>query len=75
MTDERLQRMQNMAERFSHNGSVDQITLRQIEALSAELEAENMTAERIQQIRQKECISQGDCTGKNTEGLNHGQDY
>lgn len=59
MTDERLQKMQNMAERFSHNGSVDQITLRQIKALSAELEPENMTAERIKQIRQKERISQG----------------
>ena len=73
MTDERLQRLQNMAERCSHNGSVDQITLRQIEALSAGLEPENMTAERIKQIRQKERISQGNWPGENTGGLNHGQ--
>lgn len=59
MKDERLQRMQQMAERFSHNDSVDQITLRQIKALSFDLELADMTAERIKQIRHRERISQG----------------
>lgn len=59
MSDNRLQRMQAMAERLSHNGSVDQITLRKINALAVNLELEDMTAARIKQLRQREQISQG----------------
>lgn len=59
MTDDRLLRMQKMAERFSHNGSVDKITLRKINALAQNMELEEMTAARIKQLRQREHISQG----------------
>lgn len=46
MADDRLQRVRKMAERFSHNGSVDKITLRKINALVQSSELEEMTAER-----------------------------
>lgn len=59
MTDDRLQRVHKMAERFSHNGSVDKITLRKINALVQSSTLEEMTAERIKQLRQRERISQG----------------
>lgn len=53
MTDDRLQRVQKMAERFSHNGSVDKITLRKINALTQISGLEEMAAERIKLLRQR----------------------
>lgn len=59
MTDKHLEKVQKMAERFSHNGSISQITLRKINALAENLEPEEMSAARIKQLRQREHISQG----------------
>lgn len=58
MTDDRLTRLQAMAQRFSANGSVDQITIRKINALALSSQLEEMSAEKIKQLRQRENISQ-----------------
>ncbi len=58
MTDKRLERMQAMAKRFHNNGLVDQLTMRKIDALALDAKQEEMTADRIKSIRQKEHISQ-----------------
>lgn len=58
MTDDRLTRLQAMAQRFSTNGSVDQITMRKINALALSSQPEDMPAEKIKQLRQRENISQ-----------------
>lgn len=59
MTDERLEKMQAMAKRFSSNGSVDQLTMRKIDALALDAKREEMTAARIKSLRKREHISQG----------------
>lgn len=46
MTDDRLTRLQAMAQRFSANGSVDQITIRKINALALSSQLEEMSAEK-----------------------------
>ncbi|AWK84722.1 helix-turn-helix domain-containing protein [Photobacterium damselae] len=56
--DDRLERMQAMAQRFSDNGSIDQLTMRKIDALAMSAKREEMTAARIQKLRQRERISQ-----------------
>lgn len=56
--DDRLERMQAMAQRFSDNGSIDQLTMRKIDALAISAKREEMTAARIQKLRQRERISQ-----------------
>ncbi|KAB1180355.1 helix-turn-helix domain-containing protein [Photobacterium damselae] len=47
-----------MAQRFSDNGSIDQLTMRKIDALAMSAKREEMTAARIQKLRQRERISQ-----------------
>ena len=56
--DDRLERMQAMAQRCSDNGSIDQLTMRKIDALAMSAKREEMTAARIQKLRQRERISQ-----------------
>ncbi|GGP69586.1 hypothetical protein GCM10009347_38510 [Shewanella algicola] len=51
MMDKRLENMQAMAKRFSENGSVDQLTMRKIDALAMSAKKEDMTAARIQLLR------------------------
>lgn len=58
MTDKRLEKMQAMAQRFNDNGSIDQLTMRKIDALALDAKREKMTAARIKSIRQREHISQ-----------------
>ena len=58
MTDLRLEQIQAMANRFNANGSVDQITMRKINALTVNSKLDDFGAEKIQSIRKKECISQ-----------------
>ena len=59
MTDKRLENMQAMVKRFSENGSIDQLTMRKIDALAMSAKKEDMTAARIQLLRKREHISQG----------------
>lgn len=59
MTDLRLEKMQAMAKRFHSNGSIDQITMRKIDALTLNLKLNDMGADKIQSIRKREGISQG----------------
>jgi putative transcriptional regulator len=59
MTDNRLDKMQRMAQRFHVTGTVDKITMRTIDALAAQTKAEEMNAEQIVQLRKREGISQG----------------
>ncbi|MCJ8269959.1 MAG: helix-turn-helix domain-containing protein [Psychrosphaera sp.] len=59
MTDTRLDKMQRMAQRFHATGTVDKITMRTIDALAAQTKVEEMNAEQIVQLRQREGISQG----------------
>lgn len=59
MIDSRLEKIQTMANRFHSNGSVDQITMRKINALTLDAKLDEIGADKIQPIRQKECISQG----------------
>jgi putative transcriptional regulator len=54
MTDNRLDKMQRMAQRFHATGTVDKITMRTIDALAAQTKAEQ-----IVQLRKREGISQG----------------
>ncbi|HHY0467046.1 TPA: helix-turn-helix domain-containing protein [Vibrio parahaemolyticus] len=58
MIDKRLEKMQAMAKRFNANGSVDQLTMRKIDTLALSAKQEQMTAAKIQQLRQREHISQ-----------------
>ena len=58
MSDPRLDRMQKMAARFHKTGTVDQLTMRKINALCLDDDLQ-MSAERIKAIREKENISQG----------------
>lgn len=58
MMDKRLERMQAMAKRFNANGSIDQLTMRKIDALAMSAKQEEMTAAKIQLLRQREHISQ-----------------
>ncbi|MCF7456204.1 MULTISPECIES: helix-turn-helix domain-containing protein [unclassified Vibrio] len=58
MTDDRLERMQAMAKRFHANGSVDQLTMRKIDALALRAKQKEMTADKIQRLRKREHISQ-----------------
>lgn len=58
MMDDRLERMQAMAKRFHANGSIDQLTMRKIDALAMSAKREEMTAARIQKLRKREHISQ-----------------
>jgi putative transcriptional regulator len=58
MNDPRLERMQKMAVRFNQTGTVDQLTLRKINALCLDDDLQ-MNAARIKAIREKENISQG----------------
>lgn len=58
MIDKRLEKMQEMAKRFNANGSVDQLTMRKIDALALSAKQEEMTAAKIQRLRQREHISQ-----------------
>jgi len=58
MSDKRLEKMQAMAQRFNDNGSVDQLTMRKINALAMSAKLEEMTAAKIQQLRLRENISQ-----------------
>jgi putative transcriptional regulator len=58
MSDKRLEKMQAMAQRFNDNGSVDQLTMRKINALAMSAKLEEMTAANIQQLRLRENISQ-----------------
>ncbi len=58
MTDKRLEEMQAMAKRFHANGSIDQLTMRKIDALAMSAKREEMTAARIKSLRQREHISQ-----------------
>lgn len=58
MMDDRLERMQAIAQRFSDNGSIDQLTMRKIDALAISAKREEMTAARIQKLKQRERISQ-----------------
>ena len=57
MIDRRLEKVQAMAKRFNSNGSVDQLTMRKIDALAMSANREEMTAARIQSLRQREHIS------------------
>lgn len=59
MTDLRLEKMQAMAKRFHSNGSIDQVTMRKIDALTLNLKLNDMGADKIQSIRKREGISQG----------------
>lgn len=58
MTDLRLEKMHAMAKRFHANGSIDQITMRKIDALTLNSTLNDMGAEQIQSIRKREGISQ-----------------
>ena len=59
MTDERLDRMHKLAQRLAKNGTMDQLTMRKIDALALSAKLDEMTAERIKHIREREHISQG----------------
>jgi putative transcriptional regulator len=59
MIDTRLEKMHAMAKRFNDNGTVDQLTMRKIDALAMDAKREEMTAARIKSLRQREHISQG----------------
>lgn len=66
MVDERLLKMQRMAQRFHESGTVSQTTMREINNIVNEaIEEEKLKAfaqrssERIKALRQKENISQG----------------
>ncbi len=59
MVDDRLERMHKMAKRLADNGAVDQLTMRKIDALALSAKQEEMTANKIKQIRLRENISQG----------------
>ncbi|MCJ8274149.1 MAG: helix-turn-helix domain-containing protein [Psychrosphaera sp.] len=59
MTDNRLEKMQRMAQRFHATGTVDKITMRTIDDLAAQTKAEEMNAQQIVQLRKREGISQG----------------
>lgn len=59
MIDKRLEQAHALAQRFNKNGSIDQLTMRKIDALAFAAKREEMTSERIKQLREREHISQG----------------
>jgi len=59
MTDLRLEKMHEMTKRFYSNGSLEQMTMRQIEMLTLNHLDIVMGAEKIKAIRRREGISQG----------------
>lgn len=59
MMDKRLQKMHQMAERFHATGTVDQLTMRKIDALAMQDALDNYSADKIKEIRAREGISQG----------------
>lgn len=59
MMDNRLEKMQRMAQRFAQTGTVDQLTMRKIDALAMQDKLEGFNAQRIQALRAREGISQG----------------
>jgi len=63
MIDDRLEKMQAMAKRFGANGTVNQLTVRQIDMLVLNAKLEVMDAERIKSLREKERISQAVLAG------------
>lgn len=46
-----LERMQAMAKRFNTNGSIDQLTMRKIDALVMSDKREEMTAKPVKEIK------------------------
>lgn len=59
MKDNRLERIQQMAERFHQTGTIDKVTMRQINALTEQAKPPQMSAEEIRTLRIREGISQG----------------
>ncbi|WP_298441797.1 helix-turn-helix domain-containing protein [uncultured Ferrimonas sp.] len=51
--------MQRMAQRFAQTGTVDQLTMRKIDALAMQDKLDGFNAQRIQALRAREGISQG----------------
>lgn len=50
MTDVRLDRMHKLAQRLAKNGTMDQLTMRKIDALALSAKLDEMTAERINDL-------------------------
>lgn len=59
MTDNRMKKMQQLAERLHQSGTVDQITMRKINLLAEHSKVEGVSAEQIKALREREGISQG----------------
>lgn len=58
MTDNRLISMHELAQRLNANGSLDQLTMRQIDTLAINANLTEMNSLEIQKLRQRENISQ-----------------
>jgi len=59
VTDLRIEKMHKMTKRFYSNGSLDQMTMRQIEVLTLSHLDIAVGAEKIKAIRRREGISKG----------------
>ncbi|HIF9492941.1 TPA: hypothetical protein ACX6SP_001323 [Photobacterium damselae] len=58
MMDSRLERMQAMAKRFNANGSIDQLTMRRIDALVIRAKRKEMAIARIKKFENRVHINQ-----------------
>ncbi|BDR36075.1 hypothetical protein PDY_31230 [Photobacterium damselae subsp. damselae] len=58
MMDARLERMQAMAKRFNANGSIDQLTMRRIDALVISAKRKEMAIARIKKFENRVHINQ-----------------
>ncbi|MGR5367906.1 hypothetical protein [Photobacterium damselae] len=58
MMDDRLEKMQAMAQRFNANGSIDQLTMRRIDALAMSAKRKKTAIARIKKFGNREHINQ-----------------